>query len=169
MNLYAEALCKRIGAATSGESGSWKNGTAANAAHLQKIGVDANEFHLDDGCGLSKENTISANALCQVLRYNHHNPATKDAYFTSLSIAGKDGTLEHRFAGTDLRGRVFGKSGYVNGVRTLTGYLKAKDDNWYVFSILINHIADTATGKMLQEQIVRAVDQHSREMTAAGE
>ena len=169
MNLYAEALCKRIGAAAGTESGSWKNGTAANGAFLQKIGVDPSEFHLDDGCGLSKENTLSANALCQVLVHNHHNPAVKDAFFTSLSIAGKDGTLEHRFAGTDLRGRVFGKSGYVNSVRTLTGYLKARDDNWYVFSILINQIADTATGKYLQEQIVHALDVHSREMTAAGE
>lgn len=168
MNLYAEALCKRIGAAQSGQSGSWKNGTAVNGAFLQKIGVDSNEFHLDDGCGLSKENTISANALCQVLRHNHHDSAVKDAFFASLSIAGKDGTLEHRFAGTDLRGRVFGKSGYVNSVRTLTGYLKAKDENWYVFSILINQIADTATGKNLQEQIVHAIDVHSREMTAAG-
>jgi D-alanyl-D-alanine carboxypeptidase len=53
-------------------------------------------------------------------------------------------------------------------VRTLTGYLKAKDENWYVFSILINQIADTATGKNLQEQIVHAIDVHSREMTAAG-
>lgn len=169
MNLYAEALCKRIGAAAGVEPGSWKNGTAANGAFLQKIGVDANEFHLDDGCGLSKENTISANALCQVLMHNHHDTAIRDAFFASLSIAGKDGTLEHRFAGTDLRGRVFGKSGFVNSVRTLTGYVNAKDENWYVFSILINQIADTATGKNLQEQIVHAIDAHSREMTAAGE
>jgi D-alanyl-D-alanine carboxypeptidase/D-alanyl-D-alanine-endopeptidase (penicillin-binding protein 4) len=169
MNLYAEALCKRIGAASGSESGSWKNGTAASAAFLQKIGVESSEFHFDDGCGLSKENTISANALCQVLLHNHHDPAVKDPFFVSLSIAGRDGTLEHRFAGTDLRGRVFGKSGFVNSVRTLTGYLKAKDEQWYAFSILINQIADTATGKNLQEMIVHAVDAHSREMTAAGE
>jgi D-alanyl-D-alanine carboxypeptidase/D-alanyl-D-alanine-endopeptidase (penicillin-binding protein 4) len=170
MNLYAEALCKRVGAATSGaEPGSWKNGTAAVGQYLEKIGVAPTEFHLDDGCGLSKENTISANALCQILMHNQHNPATRDAYFASLSIAGKDGTLEHRFQGTDLRNRVFGKSGFVNNVRTLSGLLKAKDDNWYVFSVLINQIADTATGKNLQEQIVRAVDLHSRELTAAGQ
>jgi D-alanyl-D-alanine carboxypeptidase/D-alanyl-D-alanine-endopeptidase (penicillin-binding protein 4) len=169
INLYAEALCKRIGAAASNQPGSWKNGTAANTEYLKKIGVAPTEFHFDDGCGLSKENTISANALCQVLIHNFHNPETKDAYFNSLSIAGKDGTLEHRFQGTDLRGRVFGKSGFVNNVRTLTGYLKAKDDQWYVFSVLINQIGDTATGKNLQEQIVHAVDTHSRALATVGQ
>jgi D-alanyl-D-alanine carboxypeptidase/D-alanyl-D-alanine-endopeptidase (penicillin-binding protein 4) len=169
INLYAEAMCKRIGAAATNEPGSWKNGTAANTEYLKKIGVPATEFHFDDGCGLSKENTISANALCQVLIHNFHNPETKEPYFSSLSIAGKDGTLEHRFQGTDLRNRVFGKSGFVNNVRTLTGYLKAKDDNWYVFSILMNQMADTATGKNLQEAIVQAVDSHSRTLATIGQ
>jgi D-alanyl-D-alanine carboxypeptidase/D-alanyl-D-alanine-endopeptidase (penicillin-binding protein 4) len=169
MNLYAEALCKRIGAAAGAESGSWKNGTGAVGDYLQKIGVAPTEFHLDDGCGLSKENTISANALCQILIHNHHNSQTKDAFFNSLSIAGKDGTLEHRFQNSDLRGRVFGKSGFVNNVRTLSGYLKAKDDQWYVFSILMNNLADTVTGKNLQEQMVRAVDAHSRELATVGQ
>jgi D-alanyl-D-alanine carboxypeptidase/D-alanyl-D-alanine-endopeptidase (penicillin-binding protein 4) len=169
INVYAEALCKRVGAAASGEPGSWKNGTTAIAEYLTRIGVPATEYKLDDGCGLSKENTVSANALCRILAHNWHNPATKDAYFASMSIAGKDGTLEHRFAGTDLRGRVFGKSGFVNNVRTLSGYLQAKDGNWYVFSILINQLADTVTGKNLQELIVKAVDTHSRELATIGQ
>jgi D-alanyl-D-alanine carboxypeptidase/D-alanyl-D-alanine-endopeptidase (penicillin-binding protein 4) len=167
VNVYAESLCKRIGAAATNEPGSWKNGTAANAAFLNKIGVAATEFKFDDGCGLSKENTISANALCQILAHNWHTKEAKEAFFVSLSIAGKDGTLETRFQGTDLRGRVFGKSGFVNSVRTLSGYLKARDDQWYAFSILLNNLADTVTGKNLQEAIVRAVDVHSRQMAAA--
>jgi D-alanyl-D-alanine carboxypeptidase len=57
----------------------------------------------------------------------------------------------------------------VNNVRTLTGYLKAKDDQWYVFSILMNQMADTATGKNLQEAIVQAVDTHSRALATIGQ
>ena len=169
VNVYAEALCKRIGAAATNEPGSWKNGTAANAAYMAKIGVASTEFKFDDGCGLSKENTISAEALCRVMAHNWHNPDVKEAFFNSLSIAGKDGTLEARFQGTDLRGRVFGKSGFVNSVRTLSGYLKAKDEQWYAFSILLNNLADTVTGKNLQEAIVRAVDTHSRQLAAVGQ
>jgi D-alanyl-D-alanine carboxypeptidase len=55
---------------------------------------------------------------------------------------------------------VFGKSGFVEGVSTLSGYLKAKDDRWYAFSILVNGIPRLSNGqvKALQERIVRAVD-----------
>ena len=59
MNLYAECLCKRLGAQVSGESGSWQNGPAAVAAFLHKVGVSDDQFTLDDGCGLSKQNSIS--------------------------------------------------------------------------------------------------------------
>lgn len=160
MNVYAEALAKRIGAAVSGESGSWKNGSAAIAEYLRKINIDHAEFHLDDGCGLSKENRISPNALCQVLIHQWH-AKTKDAFFSSLSIAGKDGTLDNRFPGSTLRGRVFGKSGYVNSVRSLSGYLHGKDGNWYAFSMLFNNVSDTATARTLQERIVHAIDSHA--------
>jgi D-alanyl-D-alanine carboxypeptidase/D-alanyl-D-alanine-endopeptidase (penicillin-binding protein 4) len=78
----------------------------------------------------------------------------------SLAIAGQDGTFEHRFRNSDLRGRVYGKSGYVNAVSSISGYLKAKDDNWYAFSILMNNLPfrTNNTAKELQERIVEAID-----------
>jgi serine-type D-Ala-D-Ala carboxypeptidase/endopeptidase (penicillin-binding protein 4) len=169
MNLYAEALCKRLGyesgkeTAGAREPGSWANGTAAVADFLRRAGVDEKEFALDDGCGLSKHNVISPNALARVLAHEYHGKA-RDAYMNSLSIAGVDGTLEDRFRSSDLRdlrGRVVGKSGYINGVRTLSGFLKSKDGHAYAFSIMMNRIPDDPTVKVLQEKIVRAVDNHA--------
>ena len=49
MNLYAESLCKRLGYATTGQSGSWQNGTAALGQFLKTAGVGDTEFKLDDG------------------------------------------------------------------------------------------------------------------------
>ena len=89
-----------------------ENGPAAVGAFLKKAGVSESEFKLDDGCGLSKQNRISPNALVHVLMYDFFSP-NKQAFLSSLSVAGTDGTLEKRFAGSDLRGRVFGKSGFV--------------------------------------------------------
>jgi D-alanyl-D-alanine carboxypeptidase/D-alanyl-D-alanine-endopeptidase (penicillin-binding protein 4) len=150
MNLYAEALCKRS---------SWENGTAATGAFLESLNISRDEFNLDDGCGLSKKNVVSPNVLAKVLEHEFHSKQ-RDTYMNSLAIAGIDGTFEHRFAGTDLRGRVFGKSGYVNGVSTLSGYLKGKDGQWYAFSILMNELPPgTVLGaKQLQERIVKAID-----------
>jgi D-alanyl-D-alanine carboxypeptidase/D-alanyl-D-alanine-endopeptidase (penicillin-binding protein 4) len=159
MNLYAECVCKRLGAAVSHESGSWQNGPAAVGGFLLKAGVPSDQFHLDDGCGLSKQNLISASALVSVLSYDHYAPAGK-VFADSLSIAGADGTLKERFRGSDLRGRVQGKSGYVNGVSALSGYLHTKDGATYVFSILMNGVpsGSNSGAKALQEKIVRAVD-----------
>jgi D-alanyl-D-alanine carboxypeptidase/D-alanyl-D-alanine-endopeptidase (penicillin-binding protein 4) len=174
MNLYAESLCKRLGyesgkeAGAVREGGSWASGTVAMADFLRRIGVDEKEFALDDGCGLSKHNVISPNALAKVLAHEYHG-AARDAYMNSLSVAGVDGTLEDRFRSNDLRdlrGRVVGKSGYINGVRTLSGYVKAKDGHHYAFSILMNRIPEDPNVKVLQEKIVRAVDNHAASVAA---
>ena len=159
VNLYAECLCKRLGYSVSGQSGSWENGPPAVGAFLKKAGVGDAEFNLDDGCGLSKKNRISPNALVRVLMYDYFSP-NRQTFFNSLSVAGSDGTLDHRFINTPLRGHVFGKSGFVKGVSSLTGYLEARDGNWYAFSILMNGIPDLSNSaiKPLQDAIVRAVD-----------
>jgi D-alanyl-D-alanine carboxypeptidase/D-alanyl-D-alanine-endopeptidase (penicillin-binding protein 4) len=168
MNLYAESLCKRLGFATTGQPGSWENGTAALGQFLKDAGVSEAEFHLDDGCGLSKENVISPHAINRVLAYDFHS-ANRAKFIDTLAIAGVDGTLEDRFRGSDLKGRVFGKSGYVSGVRSLSGFLKAKDGHFYAFSILMNKVPEDGTAKLLQERIVKAVDDHAAATLAAGQ
>jgi D-alanyl-D-alanine carboxypeptidase/D-alanyl-D-alanine-endopeptidase (penicillin-binding protein 4) len=164
MNLYAEALCKRLGYATTGQPGSWTNGPAAVGAFLTgKVGIPATEFHLDDGCGLSKENRISANGMLRILMYDFNSP-NRDTFLSSLAVAGEDGTLEKRFRGSDLDGRVYAKTGFVNGVSSLSGYVKTKSNQWYAFSILFNNIPmySNSTYKPLQERIVAAIDRNAK-------
>jgi len=165
INLYAECLCKRLGHETAHEPGSWENGTAAVGAFLTHAGIVASEFKLDDGSGLSKHNVISPHALARVLEYDFHG-RTRDTFLASLSIAGVDGTLEDRFRGTDLRRRVIGKSGFVEGVSCLSGFLKARDGQWYAFSIMMNGLPKLSNtlAKSLQEKIVRALDAHTATM-----
>ncbi len=162
MNLYAESLCKRLGHAVTNEPGSWSNGTAAVGEFLKRIGIAPNEFNLDDGCGLSRKNGVSASAMTSLLVYNYFSK-NKQTFLDSLGIAGVDGTLEHRFkspAMADLRQRVFAKSGYIDGVSALSGYLKAKDNRWYAFSILMNNLpgGTNPTAKQMQERMVKAVE-----------
>jgi D-alanyl-D-alanine carboxypeptidase/D-alanyl-D-alanine-endopeptidase (penicillin-binding protein 4) len=161
MNLYAECCSKRLGAAVYGE-GSWTNGVAAVGQFLQRLGVPADQYHLDDGCGLSKENGISANLMTTVLAHDFYGPNWQ-AFAGTMAIAGVDGTMEDRFRGTDLRGRVLAKSGFVNGVSCLSGYLHARDRQWYAFSILFNDVppGGTSQAKAIEERIVRAMDEET--------
>lgn len=157
MNLYAEAMCKRMGAAVSGQ-GTWQAGTAVTAGFLKQLGIPEEEFHLDDGCGLSRENQVTADAIVRVLMHGFYSSA-KEPYLNSLSIGGVDGTLRKRFGGS-LRGRVFAKTGYIANVSALSGYLKTRGGEWYAFSILMNGIPDSSNPniKPLQEDIVEALD-----------
>jgi D-alanyl-D-alanine carboxypeptidase/D-alanyl-D-alanine-endopeptidase (penicillin-binding protein 4) len=159
MNLYAESLCKRLGAKASGEAGSWANGTAATGKFLQSIGIPAEQFSLDDGCGLSRKNTIAPAAIVAVLQHEHF-AKHRDVYFNSLAVAGVDGTLDKRFEGTPLRQRVHAKSGFIDHVSSLSGYLVGRDGELYAFSIMFNGIASgtNATAKKLQERIVMALE-----------
>jgi D-alanyl-D-alanine carboxypeptidase/D-alanyl-D-alanine-endopeptidase (penicillin-binding protein 4) len=167
MNLYAECLCKRLGAFTTGTSGSWQNGTAAVGGFLKSIGLGDSDFSLDDGCGLSKKNVISPHAVVTLLEHNNYS-SYKDAFVSSLAVAATDGTMKDRFRDSDLKGRVFGKSGYVVGVRSLSGYLKCRDGQWYAFSILFNGLPESDYGvKPLQEKIVQAVDAANRNARVA--
>jgi D-alanyl-D-alanine carboxypeptidase/D-alanyl-D-alanine-endopeptidase (penicillin-binding protein 4) len=166
MNLYAESLCKRLGfAASAGQPGSWTNGPAAIESFLASLDVPADQFSLDDGCGLSRANTISATAISKVLQHMYFGPS-RQVYIDSLAVAGVDGTLDDRFRGSDLRGRVFGKSGFINNVSSLSGYWRGQDGRWYAFSILMNGIPHKSNGaiKPLQERIVRAADELTSRM-----
>jgi len=169
MNLYAEALCKRLGFAATGEPATWASGTAVVGTFLrEQCEVPEEQFTLDDGCGLSKENAISAEALVRVLA-REHTGKHADVFRTSLAQSGVDGTLENRFNRTDLRGRVYGKSGYVNYVSSLTGYVQARDGRWYAFAILMNNVPfrTNNTAKEIQEKIVSAIDENASPATAA--
>lgn len=158
MNLYAECLCKRLGFAETGR-GTWADGTAAVGTFVHGLGIDSAELGLDDGCGLSHQNGISARLMVRVLAHDFVAPYSK-VFLSSLSVSGSDGTLKERFQNSYLRGRVIGKSGSINGVSCLCGFLHGSDDRWYAFSIMFNGIPEgTGIGaKLLEEKIIKAVD-----------
>ena len=158
MNVYAESLSKRMGASAGG-SGSWQSGEKVVGDFIKMLGVAETEFHLDDGSGLSRDNTVSVNAIIRCLIHNYYSP-NRQLFIDSLPIGGVDGTLKKRFAGS-LRGRVFAKTGFIANVSALSGYVKTGRGDWYAFSILMNNIPNLSNSsiKPLQDKIVEAIDQ----------
>lgn len=153
-NLYAECLAKRVAANATGKPGSWAGSRAVIGTWLESLGVQPQEFHLDDGCGLSKENRVTAEMMVRILAHNYAAPY-RQTFLDSLAVGGVDGTLGKRFAA--LKGRVHAKSGYINGVWTLSGYLQARNSQWYAFSVLVN---GGSGGKPTHERIVTAIDRY---------
>ena len=141
-NLFAEALCKILGRAFEAAQGhdlpgSWESGGRAVGAFFAKYAITPNGFRLIDGSGLARENRITARITTDTLSVMFHHPAGQ-FYRESLSVAGQDGTLAKRML--DLNGRVFAKTGYIGGVRTLSGYIQTRSGRWLSFSILFNQV-----------------------------
>ena len=61
-----------------------------------------------------------------------------DYYFNALSVSGKDGTLRNRMIGTEAEGNVHAKTGTLNGVSALSGYIIDSDNEILIFFIVMN-------------------------------
>ena len=145
-NLFAECLCKLNGQAYEARQGrqvpgSWAAGGQAVHAFLRANGIDDAALNPVDGSGLSPQNRLSARILTDMLAVMHSRP-DGPAYLSSLTIAGVDGSLKDRMA--DLKGHVFGKTGYIGGVSSVSGYVKTRAGTWLAFSIVYNKIPDKA-------------------------
>ena len=149
LGMVAETLIKLLGSRGK-EPGSWTNGRAAVAAFLKKTGVPADQFKIDEGSGLSRENRLTPVGVARVLQYmftvgNGSFELLKD----SLATSGIDGTLDKRLRSPDTRGRIFAKTGYIKGVRTLAGYIQTGKGQWLAFAFFYNQ---ANTSKMRQAQ-----------------
>ncbi len=125
-NMFAEALFKRAGRQFTGSAGSWDSGRAAARDFLRRVhGSGARDIRMDDGSGMSRENRVTARSMVTLLAFMENEKAFRRVYRTSLAIGGEDGTLARRYArpGERLTATVHGKSGYINQVTTLSGYL----------------------------------------------
>jgi len=135
LGLAAESLVKTISAANSdGLNGEWPHGLSLMSRYLAKLGIDGGEFHLDDGSGLSRENRLSPNAIATVLldMYKHEN---WQLYKDSLAVAGVDGTIARYFKEAKYKGKILGKTGYVNLAKSFSGLCTTTNGD-YIFSIL---------------------------------
>jgi D-alanyl-D-alanine carboxypeptidase/D-alanyl-D-alanine-endopeptidase (penicillin-binding protein 4) len=148
----AEAIFKLVGSA-GGSAGSWKTGHKEVDAFLRKVGVAEDEATVDDGSGLSRMNRISAAAMTQVLRYIHNAPGNKAQTLRSvLAVAGVDGTLEKRMRSPHTKGRIIAKTGYINGVRTLSGYVHTTSGEWLAFAFFFNQATRTRPLTQIQDE-----------------
>ncbi len=135
-NLYAEHFLKTLGFTDYGV-GSWEMGILAMKDIFNEHGCNLDGEFIADGSGLSRENRLSAQSLIQVLRIISESPY-KSLFQEALPCSGVDGTLKRRLNGSSTAGRIFAKTGTLNGVRSLSGYINARSGKTYIFSMLGN-------------------------------
>lgn len=142
--LAAEALMKILGTLENPEMnrGSWESGRRVISRFLLNLGLPETEFFIADGSGLSRENRLSGYVISSLLHWLYRQPFWP-TFESTLAIGGIDGTLESVFRETHLRGRVVAKTGYINGVRALSGIAHTKSGD-IIFSFLANNASNSA-------------------------
>lgn len=136
-NLHAEMALRAVAKARR-QIGSREAGIAEEQAFLDELGVDRGSYTFADGSGLSRLDLVTPTAVVRLLAHMYHS-AARDAWISLLPVAGKDGTLDARFAGTVAAGRVFAKTGSLSHVAALSGYARRGNGQMLAFSILVNN------------------------------
>jgi D-alanyl-D-alanine carboxypeptidase/D-alanyl-D-alanine-endopeptidase (penicillin-binding protein 4) len=162
-NLYAEALLKRIGHAVTKDAGSWNNGASVLRMVLgQRLSPQhAAATTISDGSGLSRTNLVSPTTLTRWLGELNRDEKVRGVFTDSLATPGT-GTLKKRFRDAKLKNEVRAKSGYIEGVRCLSGYVINNSTGRRVaFSVMVNDITNdvqTRAALDLHEEIVKLAD-----------
>jgi len=155
-NLHAELLLRLLGK-IHGSDGSFVQGTRVVRQFLLNAGVDDADFFLYDGSGMSPDDRVAPRAFTQLLAYASRQPWGA-AWRDTLPIAGVDGTLAARFKDSPLKGRVQAKTGTMNEVNALSGYVVANSGKTLAFSIIVNgHRPGSEAESQAIDRIVEAI------------
>jgi serine-type D-Ala-D-Ala carboxypeptidase/endopeptidase (penicillin-binding protein 4) len=136
-NLYAETLVKAIGASRGG-LGTYEGGLTSIRAALKAWQVPDDGYVIADGSGLSRYNYLAPATITSILERVYKDVRHRDPFVATLPIAGKDGTISTRLRRTRAEGNAVAKTGSIANVRSLSGYVRTRDGEMLVFSILAN-------------------------------
>ncbi len=164
INKYSNNVMSRhffltLGAEHEGAPGTLEKGRAAVAAWLADNGLDFPELVLDNGAGLSRETRISPRSLGTLLLGAYRSPFMPE-FIASLPLAAIDGTLARRFKGEAMQGRAHLKTGTLDNVKAMGGYLLSRSGRTFVVVAIQNYPGiQYGLGTQVQDELLRWVYQ----------
>lgn len=138
-NFLAECLFKTIGAFASGKQGNSFYSTQAILGFIDDNGIYSKGTAIVDGSGISRFNQVTTGAIIGLLQKMYFDLINFEDFYNSLSIAGVDGTLEDRMENSYARNNFHGKTGTLNGVSSLSGFLTTKGNDDLIVSIFFDY------------------------------
>jgi D-alanyl-D-alanine carboxypeptidase/D-alanyl-D-alanine-endopeptidase (penicillin-binding protein 4) len=132
-NFTAELVLKQLGAVVAGQ-GTTAAGAQVAASVLAAHAVPLTGVRIADGSGLSSLDRMTPKTLVTILQRAWADRVLRSVLFGVLPVSGRDGTLEDRMTRPPARGNVRAKTGTLNGVSALSGYVRER----YAFAVLVN-------------------------------
>jgi D-alanyl-D-alanine carboxypeptidase/D-alanyl-D-alanine-endopeptidase (penicillin-binding protein 4) len=156
-NVMARHLLLTIGAEKAGRPGTAAAGAGAISEFLASRGIPTRNLVIENGSGLSRIERISAEGLADVLLDAWKSPYAPE-FQASLPLSAVDGTLRRRFRSPDMEGRLRMKTGSLQDVSALAGYVNAASGKTYVAVIILNHPnAELGAGEAVQAALIEWV------------
>lgn len=137
-NFFAECLFKTIGAEASKTQGNSFYSQQAIQEFLKKNEIYTYGTEIVDGSGISRFDQITAAAVNDLLERMYFDINNFDAFYSSLSVAGVDGTLKKRMNYTAAENNFRGKTGSLNGISSVAGYLNTVQGDEIIVTILFD-------------------------------
>jgi serine-type D-Ala-D-Ala carboxypeptidase/endopeptidase (penicillin-binding protein 4) len=148
-NLTAELLVKELGVRFGGE-GSTRAGLDVVRSTLDSLGLPEEAMAAADGSGLDRSDRLT----CELLQTTLAKDGEQGVVSRGLPVAGRNGTLARRFAGSPADGKVRAKTGSLRGVTGLSGWTTTLDGRALMFSLLANELPTERAGTALQDRVV---------------
>lgn len=157
-NMYTETLLwslgEEIGRKNGASGDSYRAGLSVVKSFLNQIGIPDDGIVQYDGSGLSRHNLITPSAVVTLYTYMANQSKYSQVWRDSLTIGGVDGTLRNRFKGTAAQGNLRGKTGTIDQVSALSGYLTTAGGEQFVVSFVVNGIPTPSMRTSLIDDIV---------------
>lgn len=148
-NLVSETVFKIAGGKYAKETGSFENGLDMFYDYCKKNHLDTSCIKLTDASGVSKNNLMISDFMTEFLLKHQ-------CYLEKRLPTAGEGTLSKRFL--YLKDNVYAKTGTLNNISSIAGYINTKSNNKYVFCIMINDPKSTSSDKkVLEEYILRTI------------
>jgi len=154
-NVMARQLLFTLGAEAYGPPGTEDKGRRVVADWLAANEMDFGELSLDNGAGLSRDARVTARHMVALLRHGFSSRFMPE-FVSSLPLSGLDGTLKRRLERGGLAGRAHMKTGSLDHVSSIAGYLLGRAGERYAVAIIVNHEdAHRGTGDEVQDALLR--------------
>jgi D-alanyl-D-alanine carboxypeptidase/D-alanyl-D-alanine-endopeptidase (penicillin-binding protein 4) len=141
-NFYAEMIFRGLGGEAKGRPAKSADAAEVVTKWLERIGASDGGVVIKNGSGLFDANRVTAASTVELLRWAWREPSVQPEFLAQLSVGGVDGTLHKRFKSELTKRRVRAKTGTLDDVISLSGYvLQGGNKGPIAFSILFNHVA----------------------------
>ena len=154
-NVMARQLLYTLSAEVLGEPGTEAGGRKVVGDWLHDKGLEFSEFAFDNGAGLSRDVRMTARDFGAMLHFAWQQPYMPE-YASSLSLSGLDGTLSNRMDDSPLEGAAHLKTGTLDHVSAIAGYLQSQSGRRFVVVVLQNEKdIHRGYGEEVQEALLR--------------